>query len=1141
MLEKRYFARSAPELEIKRIKHATDNRRVAYFEYKYGRAGSKILKIVTIPNIINYIPNWSTAFRNNVLVQEYDEHDWLNSFLVPAMRNNYMIEDLIGNPPINVIPNSAGAALRNEVSLLETEGMNPVFLRFLQTCYRFDHENRNVNEVNGTSKITIREMNIIKQKMWWRLNNNSFTRNSININSKLFDNLRLAFNFIRTREIFHQRTYDYLSFRLDFDLSIFNGRLRTNFQSVLQFFPNRNRTLFSGWLIFNSRIEASHEIDIDGQLYTMFRDSDELLEALNDCFLDIVHDINDRYDLYGFNTNSYDIVSEMFEFKYVFDSLGMFRVPLSFVLDNNDQLALANLLTNEWFSASKLPPLYNIIVVPLTFKKVRFHANKDVRIWIDKSCFNRAIFVLFFLSDENLSISTFKEKASELGIINKDYKYGLKTLIKDLDVLFDILDSTNINFGLVIVSADWFTITQSNCDEEIIVILFEDVADQKHIEVTTKDLWDDLYRRLRKNILSRFIANNEKCEGKLKNYGLKKKFKKKDEPDYEFEEVYFDIETFTFGNRDCYLVCCIYEVDKKEVFKNIKEFMDWLLNKPWSKKNIHLWSHNGAKFDLIYLLPFVGEAKILGDIHNIKQMRIDYNGKVFKTFDLFLTFPNSLKSLSKMFNTEHSKLDQELMLNITNEQDVLSNWEELCKYCYHDCLVLKEIIIKFRDSLLELNIEIPNCWVSTASLANSIFVQNYMDNTIYGLLFDEYHIFQRSYFGGFTTVLTPSMSKGYCYDINSSYPSVMVGRIPVINKMYGYPKLINFLEDELVNVDLNFDNNEGTIRFFHITSWKFNSDIYLSPFPVRKNEGNFYMLNGEDLWVWDHILNWIKNNPVFSFKYSIKLDKYYEFGTDYIYRNYVDFFYERKNKFKKENNDIQASLSKILLNSLYGKTGQKEFGKTIVTNINNLKEKLEDKSTILKIDSMKKLDEDNVLIKYNYMNIHPRGIGSLIYIANYITSKARLKLFEMIYDIIYKFYGKVYYVDTDSIFCDIELPKEYVSETELGLWKMEYPVVKARFFGSKAYVIQIHEDKINEDKRFDVFKTRFKGIPAKYLPEPNVLMNWSNVNYEDKLLEIDTTWSRQFGFVSNKPLKKKIRRTLNRRIFDFKLNCSFNL
>ena len=212
-----------------------------------------------------------------------------------------------------------------------------------------------------------------------------------------------------------------------------------------------------------------------------------------------------------------------------------------------------------------------------------------------------------------------------------------------------------------------------------------------------------------------------------------------------------------------------------------------------------------------------------------------------------------------------------------------------------------------------------------------------------------------------------------------------------------------------------------------------------------------------------------------------------------------------------------------MLNSLYGKTGQKEYpSKVFVDGEGVLKIKRE-KQNMTKILSR---GPDLYEIEISPLDLHPQHVGSLVYIANYITSKARLLLFDAIYKI-HRDNGRVYYCDTDSIFTDSKLPQELLDEDKLGLWKCEYEIKRGKFFGSKSYVIETMSG-----KKF----VKFKGIGHKYLPDPDILLNWNGK--PDLEVLIDTTWKRKWGQVENEPMVKLMRETMNRRLYDILQNNS---
>jgi len=166
------------------------------------------------------------------------------------------------------------------------------------------------------------------------------------------------------------------------------------------------------------------------------------------------------------------------------------------------------------------------------------------------------------------------------------------------------------------------------------------------------------------------------------------------------------------------------------------------------------------------------------------------------------------------------------------------------------------------------------------------------------------------------------------------------------------------------------------------------------------------------------------------------------------------------------------------------------------------------------------LDKTTYEVETYNPEITPRHGGSVVFIASYITSKARLQLFQAI-DVVRSIGGSVYYCDTDSIFTDVELPSSMTSESILGRWKKERNITRGVFWGSKTYIYE------SEGK---VIK-KLKGIPRDVMNKIDNEKIW-NLDSNSLLVDIPTTWMRKWGFVLNKPMIKTIRSTFNRRIYD---------
>jgi len=81
-----------------------------------------------------------------------------------------------------------------------------------------------------------------------------------------------------------------------------------------------------------------------------------------------------------------------------------------------------------------------------------------------------------------------------------------------------------------------------------------------------------------------------------------------------------------------------------------------------------------------------------------------------------------------------------------------------------------------------------------------------------------------------------------------------------------------------------------------------------------------------------------------------------------------------------------------------------------------------------------------------------------IVISAMITSYARIYMNKIKLDILNKG-GQIYYMDTDSIVTNIQLPNHIVG-IELGKFKLEYKIKKAYFISNKTYCLLSNEDKV---------------------------------------------------------------------------------
>lgn len=186
-----------------------------------------------------------------------------------------------------------------------------------------------------------------------------------------------------------------------------------------------------------------------------------------------------------------------------------------------------------------------------------------------------------------------------------------------------------------------------------------------------------------------------------------------------------------------------------------------------------------------------------------------------------------------------------------------------------------------------------------------------------------------------------------------------------------------------------------------------------------------------------------------------------------LFSAYIDYWSEQKIQAKKDKNDALYRISKLMLNSLYGKFG-------------------------LNPDVRGKfpyLNEDGI-VKYG---MYPKEIRESIYIpvASFITSYARRKTIttsQSIKDYTTNKYNIDYYIysDTDSIHLlnidENELSSFVdIDDYKLGAWKLESKFKRGKYLRQKCYIELGYDDRLN---------VTVAGLPKKLAP----LVNFDNFN-----------------------------------------------
>lgn len=504
-----------------------------------------------------------------------------------------------------------------------------------------------------------------------------------------------------------------------------------------------------------------------------------------------------------------------------------------------------------------------------------------------------------------------------------------------------------------------------------------------------------------------------------------------------------------------------------------------------SLTKVRIWSFYGTKFDihLINNPEFITGATWLGNPMEYKGLK--YENLIFS--DFFLFFPMSLEKLGQSWvgegKKEHKDFDK-----ITEE-----TWREYCTpemitYCEGDCELLGKIITKFMEasrSLITFEEEKGNNYgvfhehaMTAPAYAAKLFTECYNKHLIRAQP-KGYDAARDAYFGGFTQafVRNPRLLASeeefdimedmaaeaeykrkygeggyqrprhiYAYDILSSYPAAMRSRLPV--KMEGAEKFatpINY-------ADLP-PHSDKNIRLLRI-QWRIHPKYHISHLGVRIKGSVFYLRDttkdSEYSWHWEYEIE------PFAHRFEVlKVSEYQVWYTQAIFKEFVEDIYAKRVQAKADKNPALVDYYKLLMNSVYGKTGQKKHNVTLWSNLSRVSEFMR-RDPGRKIKSMKQIMKDFVMITFDMEEAGKQDSGDLVHLASSICAIGRANLMKGIDSL-----GddSVYYVDTDSIFTGKKLDLSFISDVELGKFKLENTIVEAVFYGPKAYYYTTVEGK----------------------------------------------------------------------------------
>jgi uncharacterized protein YjbI with pentapeptide repeats len=604
----------------------------------------------------------------------------------------------------------------------------------------------------------------------------------------------------------------------------------------------------------------------------------------------------------------------------------------------------------------------------------------------------------------------------------------------------------------------------------------------------------------------------------------------------DFETVVYENKHYVFCSSISYnirkhseLECVANYINKRKLnedLSNIKELSEDLLINFWNrldeivrteynlKDTIIVYFHNMDKFDGVFLYHIIihllkSQRISLDDIEFMNRNYITYQITVGRINfrDSLHVLPGSLQKLAQSFLGESKKsIDIKFDYNSITNNDV-----NISEYCKHDSRLLYNILMKFIESIDNMYNINPTTCITTSSLAFKILRMHYINNyqiqntsknqNIHRFIYDSYR-------GGISTVITP-ISHEYKLthiDINSSYPSSMTKDLPKGLGMWITGNHRKELNSNIMEIN---DNGLKLFGFFDVLI-KVEPCRIISPLIIKYNGKLTDVLGEIRVTLFSEELNFILKNGGILLK--IKSGLVYE-RCKYL-KDFANSLYEQR---KSTTNKVEEVIYKLILNSAYGRFALKEYNEKVYLATNNEFDEvskyrevsndinLGDEYTLFNLHTTnddEKVSLDDKRVEYIINNAQRVEALRGIQVASAITSYSRMLLLQQAFDIIDNG-GNIYYMDTDSIYTDIDYNKlesiGNISE-KLGDWKLEDRLLRGIFIQSKFYITQKKNGPVH------ITNIKLKGIPSSAVDEMKQNENiWKLLEsrYEGNALKIN--------------------------------------
>lgn len=472
----------------------------------------------------------------------------------------------------------------------------------------------------------------------------------------------------------------------------------------------------------------------------------------------------------------------------------------------------------------------------------------------------------------------------------------------------------------------------------------------------------------------------------------------------------FDLETHGENNDFLMASICYYEHGElvTKTFYDKQQTINFFKNTPRFTRNKSIVGATNLYFDLTNLLENTEEIKNIYPLirgGNFITAKWKFDNKYIKFYETLTHIQTSVANLGEMLHLP--KLEKPSFLGqIPKDKE---EWKILTEYNQRDAFITLKAMEFLQDNYNKIGC---NFKITLPSSSMDLFKRKYLKEEIVQPCKTDLVKHYKAYYGGRVEAFKRGKIKDcYLYDINSLYPSMMLREYPNPNSLK-HGKNIEYEGISHVSMKCPYMN--------------------IPYLPVR--------LKDKLVFPYGYIKGWYSN---FEIREALKLgyelikihESIYYTETHRPFKDYVIDMY-----MKRMENDHIPSMKlfyKILMNSLYGKFGQRITGFDNVRHINTFTKK----ELNMKLIRGDVKDIENEYIYLSNQNPFIPSYVNPIY-SLYTTSYAR--------DYLYKnMPSDVFYMDTDSYITQEKL------ETGCGLGelKLERPIKEGVIVKPKFYLI----------------------------------------------------------------------------------------